>query len=189
GIRQFDEGAALQRVLEVFWQKGFGPTSMQDLAEATGVQRGSLYNAYGDKESLFLHVFEQYKNDILDEVRASLEQPRLEDALRAFFNFAITSMTTGKPTRGCLTTKTATDINAAGDKIREALQSLIAGMEAALEARLSTAEAIPQLRLLPAEAARLLVTLTRGIVVMERIYQDPARLRATAEAMIKTLIN
>jgi len=44
GIRQFDEEAMLEQALELFWQKGFANTTMQDLAAATGVQRGSLYN-------------------------------------------------------------------------------------------------------------------------------------------------
>lgn len=188
GTRQFDEGAALERALEVFWLKGYGATSMQDLAEATGVQRGSLYNAYRDKESLFLHVFDKYKNNILTEVRAALDRPRLEDALRAFFSFSIASMTSGIPARGCLSTKTAVDMAAAGEKIHEQLKGLVDELERALAARLSTEEALPQLNLPPADAARLLATLTRGIVVMERIYQDPERLRATAEAMIRVLL-
>ena len=50
GTRQFDEDEMLAGALEVFWRKGFTGTSMIDLAEATGIQRGSLYNAYGDKE-------------------------------------------------------------------------------------------------------------------------------------------
>ncbi|MCZ7153843.1 TetR/AcrR family transcriptional regulator, partial [Salmonella enterica] len=54
GVRQFDEGLALDKALALFWQKGYAATSMQELAAATGVQRGSLYNAYGDKETLFL---------------------------------------------------------------------------------------------------------------------------------------
>ena len=49
GTRQFDEDALLEAALRAFWQNGFVATSMIDVAEATGVQRGSLYNAYGDK--------------------------------------------------------------------------------------------------------------------------------------------
>ncbi len=188
GIRQFDEGAALERVLEVFWQKGYGPTTMQDLAEATGVQRGSLYNAYRDKESLFLHVYDIHKTKYLGELRAALDRPSLQQALRSYFDFCIQSMTTGTPSRGCMTTKTATDIHSSGEKIHAALKDMADAVEQVLADRLSTAEALPQLVLPPIEAARLIATLTRGIVFMERIYQDPARLRATAESMIRALL-
>ena len=54
GTRQFDEDALLEAALNTFWQNGFTATSMIDVAEATGVQRGSLYNAYGDKRGIFL---------------------------------------------------------------------------------------------------------------------------------------
>src|ERR1700692_295496 len=60
GTRQFDEDALLEAALKTFWQNGFAATSMIDVAEATGVQRGSLYNAYGDKERLFLLPFDPY---------------------------------------------------------------------------------------------------------------------------------
>ncbi|MES2073957.1 MAG: TetR/AcrR family transcriptional regulator [Pseudomonadota bacterium] len=188
GIRQFDEDAALERVLEVFWQKGYGPTSMQDLAEATGVQRGSLYNAYRDKESLFLHVYERYKTRYLGEIRAALEQPALEQALRAFFELSILSMTAGSPSRGCMSTKTATDIHSSSEKIQAALRAMADSVEQLLSERLSSAEALPQLAIPPAEAARLIATFTRGLVFMERIYQDAERLRSTAESLIRALL-
>ncbi|GGC64419.1 TetR/AcrR family transcriptional regulator [Undibacterium terreum] len=188
GIRQFDEGVALDRALEVFWKKGYGPTSMQDLAAATGVQRGSLYNAYRDKESLFLQVFDRYKSRRLAEARAALDKPDIEDALRSYFDVTITSMTEGSPARGCLTTRTATDTTADADEIHAQLKSMVDGLQQELNIRLSTPEALSRLSLPPAEAARLLITLTRGIVIMESIYHDTASLRATVEAMIKVLL-
>ena len=53
GVRQFDEQEMIATALDVFWRKGLHDATMQDLAAATGVQRGSLYNAYGDKEAIF----------------------------------------------------------------------------------------------------------------------------------------
>src|ERR1043165_8878068 len=56
GARQFDEQEVIATALDVFWRKGLHDATMQDLAAATGVQRGSLYNAYGDKEAIFLRA-------------------------------------------------------------------------------------------------------------------------------------
>jgi len=56
-------------------QNGFAATSMIDVAEVTGVQRGSLYNAYGDKERLFLLAYERYSSQFLDSVRLALSEP------------------------------------------------------------------------------------------------------------------
>lgn len=189
GQRQFDERRTLERAREVFWLKGYGATSMQDIAAASGVLRGSLYNAYHDKETLFLRVFEDYAEQFLADAAQALSRPTIDHALRDFFDFTITSMTTGVPTRGCLTTKTAIDIKADGERIRTALRDLLDKMEQLLHQRLSTNEARSRLAIPPAEAARLLITLTRGIVVMERVYQDPERLRATATSLIDALLS
>ena len=85
GTRQFDEDALLEVALKTFWQNGFAATSMIDVAEATGVQRGSLYNAYGDKERLFLLAFERYSSRFLDFVRQALSNPDPAAALTALF--------------------------------------------------------------------------------------------------------
>lgn len=178
----------MDRAREVFWFKGYGATSMQDVATATGVLRGSLYNAYRDKETLFLRVFEDYAEQFLAEADQALAHPIVEHALRDFFDFTITSMTTGVPTRGCLTTKTAIDTQAEGERIRGALRDLLDAMERLLRERLSAADAQPRLAIPATEAARVLITMTRGIVVMERVYQDPERLRATAGSLIDALL-
>jgi TetR/AcrR family transcriptional repressor of nem operon len=188
GRRQFDEKRTMDLAREVFWLKGYGATSMQDVATATGVLRGSLYNAYRDKETLFLQVFEDYADQFLAEAAEALAHPIVDDALRDFFDFTITSMTTGVPTRGCLTTKTAIDTKADDERIRGALRDLLDNMERLLRERLSTEEVRPRLAIAPAEAARVLITMTRGIVVMERVYQDPERLRATAASLIDALL-
>jgi TetR/AcrR family transcriptional repressor of nem operon len=188
GRRQFDEKRTMDLAREIFWAKGYGATSMQDVATATGVLRGSLYHAYRDKETLFLRAFEDYAEEFLAEGAKALAHPIVDHALRDFFDFTITSMTTGVPTRGCLTTKTAIDTRADDERIRGALRDLLDNVERLLRERLSTDEVRSRLAIPPAEAARVLITMTRGIVVMERVYQDADRLRATAASLIDALL-
>lgn len=196
GIKQFNEDQALERAMHAFWRRGYGATSMQELAQATGVLRGSLYHAYGDKQNIFLLAFARYKEQYLAKVR---EHMRLDDpvaALRAYFAYVIASMSEPVPqldgapsshTRGCLTTKIATDEAAMDEPVRNALRGMLEGLEQVLEERLSQADAKDRLTLSPKDAARLLVTFTRGNVVMERIYHGPEQLQATAESMIQVL--
>jgi TetR/AcrR family transcriptional repressor of nem operon len=188
GVRQFDEDDALEKALELFWRRGFMATSMQELAAATGVQRGSLYNAYQDKESFFLRVFDLYRERFVAQIRESMEKPKLRNSLRGFFDFVIGSMTTGAPTRGCLSTKTALAGEMIEEPIREALAGLLDELEVILSERLSRPEKGVRVNLPPAQAARLIITLTRGIVVMERVYGDEKRLRLTADALTTLLL-
>ncbi|MFJ9030418.1 TetR/AcrR family transcriptional regulator [Streptomyces sp. NPDC102274] len=188
GQRQFDEKQTLHRALEVFWTKGYGATSMQDIATATGVLRGSLYNAYRDKETLFLCVFEGYRDDFLSEAAEMLAHLDVDRALGDLFDFTITSMTEGIPPRGCLTTKTATDTKAEGPRIETALRGLLDALEKLVRERLSKEDARLRLTVSPAEAARVLVTMTRGNVVMESVYHDAERLRATARSLVRALL-
>jgi TetR/AcrR family transcriptional regulator, transcriptional repressor for nem operon len=188
GVRQFDEGQALEKALGLFWLKGYSATSMQDLAEVTGIQRGSLYNAYQNKETLFLRVFGVYRERYVGQMREALDKPGLRESLRSFFTYAITSMTTGEPTRGCLSTKTALGTEDLDGAVREALKDLLDDIEQVLYERLSRPDHEGQLTLPPRQAARLIVTLTRGIVVIERVYQDEKRLRSVADMQITLLL-
>jgi AcrR family transcriptional regulator len=188
GVRQFEEEAVLARAMDVFWAKGLANTTMQDLAEATGVQRGSLYNAYGDKDTLFLKVFDVYRESYLAKVAEALDKPRLRDALRAFFSYVIASITTGEPTRGCLSTKTALGAQVLEPPLQAALQHLLDRTEALLYERIARATEANDLAIAPRQAARLIVTLTRGLVVIERIYGDEKRMRAAGDALVTTLL-
>lgn len=188
GVRQFDESEMLDKALALFWQQGYADTTMQDLALATGVQRGSLYHAYGDKASLFLRVFDVYRERYVGQMKDALNRPDLRAALRQFFTFAIKSMTTGMPTRGCLSTKTAVGTEALEEPIRSAIRELIDDIEKAVRERLSRADAAGRLNVEPQQAARLIVTFTRGLVVIERVYQDEKRLRTSSDVLVNLLL-
>jgi TetR/AcrR family transcriptional regulator, transcriptional repressor for nem operon len=180
GVRQFDESDALQKALALFWKRGYSNTTMQG---------GSLYNAYGDKETLFLRVFEVYSGKYLGEMRAALEKADAAAALRAFFTVAIKSMTTGMPTRGCLSTKTAVGTEELDEPLRLAIRTLLDEIEEALFARLSRPDAMRRLKLEPRQAARMIVTMTRGLVVIERVYQEEKRLRELADLLVGQLLS
>jgi AcrR family transcriptional regulator len=188
GVRQFDEEAALEKALELFWQKGFAETSMQELAAVTGVQRGSLYNAYQGKEGLFLRVFDIYRRRNIEAARQALAKPALRDALHAFFDMVIASITQGLPTRGCMTTKSALNGGVIEAPVRAALQSMMDGYEALLGERMALGGEEETLALPAADAARLIIVFTRGIVVIERIYEDAARMQAAADMLITLLL-
>ncbi len=187
GVRRFDEEKVLDKAEAMFRQKGFEATSMLDLAGATGVQRGSLYNAYGDKEELFVRAFGRYARRFLTAATQTLEIADVRAALLAFFETAITNMAEGSPSGGCLTTKTANEGEMTGTRIRAEVRGLLEGLDALLITALSRAEASGHLALPAAQASRLVVTFTRGLAVMERVYGDADALRETSRALVDLL--
>jgi TetR/AcrR family transcriptional repressor of nem operon len=185
GVRQFDEGEMLDKALEVFWRKGLRATTMLDLAEATGVQRGSLYNAYGGKDDIFLLAFDAYMARFLTSAAEGLEAPDPKDGLAALFDGAIASMTRGTPAYGCLSTRTATEAVRDDPRLRPKLRGMLDELHRIVLAALSTEAARARLAVTPDEAADLVVTFTRGLAVMERVYQDADGLAKTAGALVR----
>ena len=191
GVRQFDEQETFDKSIALFWRKGYAETSMQDLANATGVQRGSLYNAYGSKDALFLRAYEVHTGRYLAKARQALARPTLKSSLNSFFDFIVDWLLEGAPARGCLSTKTVFGSEVIEASIREAVGGLLDALEAAVRERLSQpdkGDKAGKLALSPAKAARLVITVTRGIVVLERVYPDDRqRLRAAADSLLEVL--
>jgi len=187
GVRQFDEQEVIAVALDVFWRKGLHDATMQDLAAATGVQRGSLYNAYGDKEAIFLRAFDRYAAQFLQTAANALAQGDDAARLQNFFDIIIVNMTSGSPPRGCLTTRTALDAAISSAAVRQRVQSVLSRLEQLIARAISTApngrSAIDANRL-----ARVVVTFTRGIAVMERAGYGRKQLKEAAATFVDALV-
>ena len=186
GVRQFDEQEVIALALDVFWRKGLHDATMQDLAAATGVQRGSLYNAYGDKEAIFLRAFDQYAQQFLDCAAKALAGGDAAARLRSFFDVIIVNMTSGSPSRGCLTTRTALDAGISSEDVRERVQRLLERLEQIVSAAIGLADGKPA-GVDANRLARVVVTFTRGLAVMERAGYSRKQLRETAATFVDAL--
>jgi len=186
GARQFDEKEIITTALEVFWRKGLHDATMQDIASATGVQRGSLYNAYGDKETIFLCAFDQYADQFLSMAVHALAEGDAANRLQKLFDIIIVNMTSGSPPRGCLTTRTALDAAISSDAVRERVQSLLSRLELVIGNAISSSR-----KMSGTEAnrlARVIVTFTRGLAVMERAGYSRKQLKESAAIFIEALV-
>jgi TetR/AcrR family transcriptional repressor of nem operon len=187
GVRQFDEQEVIAIALEVFWRKGLHDATMQDLAAATGVQRGSLYNAYGDKEEIFLRAFDQYAGQFLETAGHALAQGDTAARLRKFFDRIIVNMTSGSPARGCLTTRTALDAGMSSTAVRQRVQGLLGRLEHLISKAIDSAP--DRLRAIDADRlARVVVTFTRGLAVMERAGYGRKQLKEAAATFVDALV-
>ncbi|GHH79452.1 TetR family transcriptional regulator [Streptomyces sulfonofaciens] len=175
----------LGRALEVFGTHGYRATSMLDLAAGTGVQRGSLYHAYGGKEQLFLKVFGDYSGRFLAEAARELRRADKRAALLAFFDFCVRTFTAGAPSRGCLSTRTAVDAGTDVPAVQAAVRGFLGDLEDVVRDGLAAVDGDLTVDL--AAAARLVVTTTRGLAVLERAHYGPAELRDTAATLVTAL--
>ncbi|MGT2503934.1 TetR/AcrR family transcriptional regulator [Bradyrhizobium guangxiense] len=103
--REFDHDEVLRIAFDQFWRKGVRGASLSDIAREAGVQRGSLYNAFGSKEALFLQAYERYAEDYLAALQKTLATGSLRKRLTAFFDLTISNFRSGTPPRGCPTTR------------------------------------------------------------------------------------
>lgn len=101
--RGFDADEALEKALRVFWAKGFEGASMADLTEAMGINRPSLYAAFGNKEALFRKALERYSNGPGAYVPKAFEAPTAREVAEKLLDGAAGVLGNPENPGGCLT--------------------------------------------------------------------------------------
>lgn len=134
GVKQFSDEAVLDRAVDVFWRKGFAATSIPDLEAATGLGRGSLYNAFGDKQALFLKALERYGQTRSPPFH-HLDEPDVFTGLALLLVTQVANLSEEGRPRGCLVTNTSLiggeGASAVEARVARGLRSIEARLEAA----------------------------------------------------------
>jgi TetR/AcrR family transcriptional regulator, transcriptional repressor for nem operon len=168
--REFDEASALDAAMDCFWRDGYEATSVRDLAARMGITGASLYNAFGDKRSLFREVLQRYAERSTRERIARLESTLPpKQAIRAFLGEIVERSVDGDR-RGCLLVNTALEIAPHDPELGAEVAMHLGEIEAF--SRRATAAAqeegyVPPDRD-PADLARLLLGVTLGVRVLAR---------------------
>ena len=119
--RAYDPRTAIARAAARFWKAGYAGTSLDDLSEATGMNRPSLYAAFGDKRDLYLKTLDYYREESRALAREALaDNPPLRVFLKRFYNKAL-ALYLGDGPRGCYTIGTAATVAAVDEKVRDFL--------------------------------------------------------------------
>ncbi len=105
--REFDYDKALEQAMKVFWSKGYEGTSMPDLTDAMGMNRPSIYAAFGNKEELFNKALDKYHAESMIFLRERLAAHDVREAISGFFCGIATSFSCGKSPKGCFAVMTA----------------------------------------------------------------------------------
>ncbi len=188
--REFDRDEVLDRAIEAFWCKGYEATSVQDLLDEMGINRGSLYDTFGDKHTLFLAAIDRYYDKALACTVLRLEAP---GNARAAIELAIrdAGICAGADTqrKGCLITNSAVELaphcgETAGRVARYYRQTEDAFCRAVGRAR---AEGGIGSRMDDRALARFITCSLQGLQVFSKVDPDRAAFRDVAEVIISAL--
>ncbi len=187
--RRYDPDIALQNALDLFWQNGFAATSLDNLAQATSMNRPSLYAAFGNKKSLYMKAFEHFERKLKEKlVEINQSRQPLMDDMKDFFDLFIDTYT--KDQLGCFVINTAT-VEAANDTdIRDKLATIISDSDSKVEMRLQKALENNELKKgsNPAVLAKILCAILNSLSIRARAGTSPKELRKFAHDALKELL-
>jgi TetR/AcrR family transcriptional repressor of nem operon len=108
--REFDEATVLEAAMHCFWAQGYEATSVRDLAAQMGITGASLYNAFGDKRSLYRRSLAYYLAQSVRDRVARFERLEPFPAIRAFFDEIVGRSVNDKQRRGCMLVNSALEL-------------------------------------------------------------------------------
>jgi TetR/AcrR family transcriptional regulator, transcriptional repressor for nem operon len=187
--KQFDKHAALDEAMELFWERGYRATSIQDLVDRLGVNRQSLYDTYGGKDQLFLAALERYREIQAAPVRRLLERrgPALR-VLRDFFQGAVDALLS-EDCRGCLMANTVTELAGHDEAVTQVCSASARQFEGVLCGLLARAQQegeIPAERS-PLQLARFLMNTLSGLAVTAKATRERKVLNDVVEVALAAL--
>lgn len=185
--REFDVEKALDRALAVFWRKGYEGASLPELTRAMGINRPSLYAAFGNKEALFRKVLDRYAEGPAAYVTEALAEPTARAAAERLLGGAVDLLTGPRGPRGCLLVHGALACGEAAESVRRELAARRAAGEAAIRRRFERARAAGDLPpdACPADLARYVATVLRGMAVEAASGASRAELRRVVELAMR----
>lgn len=178
--KQFDEQEVLKKAMELFWEKGFHATSMQDLVDYLGINRASIYDTYGGKNSLFDKAFQNYRKMGSESVRTIFEaEPNVKKGFTKLFNTAIEEARTDTCKKGCFVVNTITELVPGDETLHKKLQQHTANTQHifAEYIRKGIAAGTVKTSKDPETIAFTLFTLFSGLRVMAKVEENPKKLQ------------
>lgn len=188
--REFDPDAVLDRAIETFWSRGYEATSVQDLVDEMGINRGSLYDTFGDKHTLFLAAIDRYYDTVLSCTLRYLTAPipareAIEMAIR---NNGVCAGADAQR-RGCLITNSAVELAPHCEETAARVANYYRRTEDAFEAAIARArsEGGVTSRHSDRALAQFITCFLQGLVVISKVDANPAKLNDIVETLVSTL--
>ncbi|KNB49760.1 TetR/AcrR family transcriptional regulator [Streptomyces caatingaensis] len=188
--KQFDPDAALRSALELFWRKGYEATSLQDLVDHLGVNRGSIYATFGSKHALYLRALDRYCETKGDVAMGVLSRPGSAlSAVRDLIRLYAAESLDDPDRKGCLVTNTAVELGPHDPRAGRRVEAALTELETSLAGALVRAREQGELGegADPRALARFLVTFLQGLRVVGKTADARRRLDDAVESALALL--
>lgn len=180
---EFDYDSVLENAMQQFWRDGYEASSVQKLLDATVINRGTLYNSFGDKDTFFTLCVERYNNQLKAQVDASLGNSKLSafSAIEAYIQNVIVLAPTKQRTLGCLLVNSVCESINQNKEMQKLIRKSLNNIHKAFLGRARELEKAKQLKrgLKAEQAAEVLMNLLQGLYVSARNGRSPKQLGET----------
>lgn len=138
--RAFNAETALDAAMKVFWEKGYEGTSLDDLTEAMGINRSSLYSSFGDKQTLFQKVIERYKSGPMAFLSKALAQPTAHQSVEYLLRSIVDFLADPSHPKGCLTLQGGMACGTGAEEVKQTMIDWRKGVTQPILRRLQQAQ-------------------------------------------------
>lgn len=188
--KSFNEDDAVEKAMKVFWEKGYEPASMADLISTTGITRGSLYNAFGGKEQLFIKSLSKYDQEFRRSFLAELEA--MDDPKRAitiFFERIVDQTLADTEKKGCFIINTASELSTHGEEVNSIVHNGIRELEAFFRRSIEVAQMRGNISksVNPVDTAKALLAMLVGIRILGRGVFDKIALTTISSQALRLI--
>jgi len=174
----------------VFWEKGYEGTSIQDLEDAMGMKRTSIYNAFGNKHAIFQRVMACYKESVMADLFAAMDSAAdIREGIRRLLNGALDIHFDEDNPGGCLVVLSVLESDQLDAQSRDQMQQTLHELKTALQMRLTRAKKAGELapELDTAATATTIATTMTGMMVMGKAKFAKAALKKTINQVVGLL--
>lgn len=189
--RTFDEADVVAAAGDEFWSRGYAATSIDHLTAATGLGKGSLYGAFGDKHALFVRALDDYLAAALDTVGQQLRHPDrgAYDRLVSHIRTQAKAIAAEDGRRGCLMAKSAAELGATDPDVTQRIERTLSAWRRELADTIKAAqrEGAIDPSADPQSLATTLLAIIRGLEALRKGGVKPAQIRAGAEQAIRLI--
>jgi len=187
--RAFREQDALDAAMRIFWEKGYEGASLDDLTEAMGINRSSLYATFGDKEALFQKAIERYREGPMGFFHEALQQATARGVVEALFRGTVKFLADPSHPKGCLTLQGGLACGAGAENVKRLMIGWRKGGQSMLQKRFHRAHSEGDLAkdVSPTDLARYIAIVMNGLGVQAVNGATAAEMNRAVELALRSM--